>query len=208
MVPWGPRTPLADRAVGWGRPLLGTSWQNRPWNAGWFLGGIFGSPLIDHKVNQKGGFYGGYRVGFDYDFYWGLETVLGASSIGLSEPGRIGQPGTNDYWNLDANLHYYPWGDSAWRPFFTVGFGMASSAFYDRHNNRIDQVELATPIGVGLKYRWLNWVAFRTDLTDNIVYGRDKVETNSEFSWTAGVEMSFGGVRRSYWPWNPGRVIR
>ena len=38
------------------------------------------------SVNQKASFYGGYRVGFDYDFYWGLEGRLGASSICLSEP--------------------------------------------------------------------------------------------------------------------------
>ena len=39
MIPWGPRTPLAAAAVGWGQPLLGTSWLNRPWSAGWFAGG-------------------------------------------------------------------------------------------------------------------------------------------------------------------------
>ncbi len=33
MIPWGPRTPLSQRAVGWGEPLLGTSWLNRPWSA-------------------------------------------------------------------------------------------------------------------------------------------------------------------------------
>jgi len=208
MLPWGPRTPLAQRSVGWGEPLLGTSWLNRPWSAGLFAGVITGSPLM-HGVNQQPSFYGGYRAGFDYDFYWGLEARLGASSICLSEPDRTGgQPGTNDYWNLDLNLHYYPWGDSVWRPYASFGAGMANFAFYDQNNNHYDQVEFATPIGVGLKYRWTNWVAFRADLMDNIAYGRGVVDTTSNFSLTAGVEMRFGGARRSYWPWNPGRVIR
>ncbi len=39
-------------------------------------------------VNQKMSFYGGYRLGFDYDFYWGLEGRIGASSVCLSEPDR------------------------------------------------------------------------------------------------------------------------
>ncbi|HTU26733.1 MAG TPA: hypothetical protein VMF30_15100 [Pirellulales bacterium] len=207
MNPWGPRTPLADRAVGWGTPLLGTSWLNRPWSAGWFAGGIFGSPLM-HGVSQQGGFYGGYRLGFDYDFYWGWEARLGAASICLSEPDRIGQPGTNDFWNLDMSLLYYPWGDSQWRPYASAGMGMATVAFWDPYNNRYDQLEFATPIGIGLKYRWTNWVVFRTDLMDNIAYARGMVETTNNFSFSAGVEMRFGGVRRSYWPWNPGRVIR
>ena len=73
MLPWGPRTPLSRRAVGWGQPLLGTSWLNRPWSAGWFAGVIDGSPLIHGSVNQQPSFYGGYRFGFDYDFYWGVE---------------------------------------------------------------------------------------------------------------------------------------
>ncbi|HEX4142715.1 MAG TPA: outer membrane beta-barrel protein [Pirellulales bacterium] len=208
ILPWGPRTPLAQRAVGWGQPLLGTSWNNRPWSAGCFAGMITGSPLIHGAVNQMASFYGGYRVGFDYDFYWGLEGRLGASSICLSEPDRIGQPGTNDYWNLDMNLHYYPWGDSVWRPYASFGIGMANFAFYDQNNNHYDQVEFATPIGVGVKYRWTNWVAFRADVSDNVAYARGAVATTNNLSVTAGVEMRFGGVRRSYWPWNPGRVIR
>ena len=123
------------------------------------------------SVNQKASFYGGYRVGFDYDFYWGLEARLGASSICLSEPARIGQPGTNDYWNLDMNLHYYPLGRQLpGVPYASFGMGMANFAFYDQNNNHYDQVEFATPIGIGLKYRWTNWVAFRADLMDNIAY--------------------------------------
>ena len=85
---------------------------------------------------------------------------------------------------------------------------MANFAFYDQFNNHYDQVAVATPIGVGLKYRWTNWVAFRGDLMDNIAYARGVVDTTNNFSFTVGVEMQFGGVRRSYWPWNPGRVIR
>jgi Outer membrane protein beta-barrel domain len=208
MFPWGPRTPLALRAAGWGEPLLGTSWLNRPWSASWFAGGIFGSPLM-HGVSQQGGFYGGYRLGWDYDFYWGLEGRVGASSISLFVPDRIGgQPGTNDFWNLDLNLHWYPWGDARWRPYASFGIGLANFAFYDAFNNRYDQVQFSTPIGVGLKYRWTNWVAFRADLMDNIAYARGPVDTVNYFSFTLGVEMQFGGVRRTYWPWNPSKIIR
>ena len=128
--------------------------------------------------------------------------------ISLEEPLLIGrQPGTNDFWNLDLNLHWYFLGDSRWRPYLSAGFGMANFAFWDPNGNHFDQVQLATPLGIGLKYRWLNWVAFRADLMDNVAYARNPVDTVNYFSFSFGVEMQFGGVRRTYWPWNPGKVI-
>ena len=37
--PFGPRDPDApDRYVGWGHPLEGTSWRNRPFHLGWSVG--------------------------------------------------------------------------------------------------------------------------------------------------------------------------
>jgi hypothetical protein len=207
MDPWGLRTPLDSRAIGWGSPLQKTSWLNRPYSAGWFAGGISGPPLITGQVNQRGGFFGGYRAGWDYDYFWGLEARLAGSEIGLSQNPSSASPGTAGYLVLDASLHWYPWGDAAWRPYASLGLGLANIAFYNATQNRFDRTLLGLPLGVGLKYRFTDWFTLRADLMDNVAFGGGVVNTLNEFSLSGGVEVRFGGVRRSYWPWNPGRTI-
>ncbi len=205
MDPWGPRTPLADRSTGSGIPLTTTSWLNRPYTAGWFAGGVVGPPLL-HGVNQQGGFFGGYRLGWDYDYYWGVEARMAGAEIGLSEPGIPNTVLTAGYFLLDANLLYYPWGDCAVRPYASLGLGLSNVGFYDASGHRYDPTLLGLPIGVGVKYYWTPRFIFRADLTDNLGFG-GPINVVSNFSFTGGIEVRFGGPRRSYWPWNPGRTI-
>ena len=61
------------RHVGFGEPLVGTSWLNRPFHAGWLVGGLFGDDLIAGQVDQDEDIFGGYRLGWDFDHYWGSE---------------------------------------------------------------------------------------------------------------------------------------
>ncbi len=198
-----PRWPIAAPASG--TPLTVTSWLNRPFSVGWFAGGTNGPPLVP-GVNQRGGFFGGYRVGWDYDYYWGLEARIAGSELCLAEP-EIGRQGvTAGYFVMDANLLYYPWGDSTWRPYVSLGMGLANVGFFDNQDHHYNQTLFGLPIGFGLKYYWTPWFVFRGDLTDNLAFGGG-ISPLTNVSLTGGIEIRFGGVRRSYWPWNAGRTI-
>jgi len=74
---------FAPRHIGKGHPLEGTSWLNRPRYAGWFMGTMFGDEIITDRVDQNSDFYGGYRLGWDWDHYWGSEARLGFAELNL-----------------------------------------------------------------------------------------------------------------------------
>ena len=103
------------------------------------------------------------------------------------------------------NFHYYPWENARWRPYASVGFGLARFDFDDEHGNRVRKATFGLPVGVGMKYLIHRNSAFRLDLTDNIAFAAGPMDTQHNVSLTAGLEIRFGGVRRSYWPWNPGQ---
>ena len=204
---WGPRSSEAERFTGWGQPLYGTSWLNRPLGASWFAGFMEGGTPIPHKVSQHGGFFGGYRFTWDYDYYYGLEARLGAGAIGLSYP-EINRPtATSDIYLADVSVLYYPWGDSRWRPFVTAGLGTTKISFYDYHDQYYGGVLASLPFGVGLKYRLREWVALRAEIIDNVAFGRGPFSTFQNVSYTTGMEVRFGGLRTLYYPWFPSKQI-
>ena len=47
----------------------------------------------------------------------------------------------------------------------------------------------------------------RFDVIDNLAFASGPLDTMNNISLTFSVEVRFGGVRRSYWPWNPGRHL-
>ncbi|MEA1951973.1 MAG: hypothetical protein U9N87_11350, partial [Planctomycetota bacterium] len=61
------------------------------------------------------------------------------------------------------------------------------------------------PLALGLKYRYNSRLAFRFEMTDNIVFSSGPVNSVHHFSITGGLELRFGGTRKAYWPWSPGR---
>ncbi|MEX2139736.1 MAG: outer membrane beta-barrel protein [Pirellulales bacterium] len=198
------------RHQGEGEPLLGASWLNRPYYTGFFLGALHGDTLIPGEINQSIGFFGGFRLGWDYDTYWGLETRVGFSELGLDfidEPSVDGLATDIVVW--DASLVYHPWGDSRWRPYFSLGVGLVDYDFLDELGLRHSDAVVGLPWGVGLKYRQSDWIAMRFDLLDNVAFGgKAGFETMNNLSLTAGLEFRFGGTRKSYFPWNPSRTIR
>ncbi len=192
------------RHVGLGWPLEGTSWRNRPWHIGWFYGALNGDDLIDRLVDQHTGRFGGYRLGYDVDHYWGVEGRFGFSNLEIADTQAFQNHRTSRDWVWDLDLLYYPWGDSAWRPFFTVGLGWASFRFEDYRNRPIKDTTVQMPFGVGIKYYFRNWAALRVEAMDNLAFSSQTIDSMHNLSLTFGVEIHFGGRRRSYYPWHPG----
>lgn len=192
------------RYMGFGEPLVGTSWQNRPFHVDFFAGDMIGDDAIDGVIGQEAGFFTGGRIGWDYDYYWGVETRLGLSWMSLFDR----QNPTNNIGNgniivWDMSLLYYPWGDSRWRPFVLLGTGIQQLDSYGSSPAVYSGTLFELPFGGGLKYRFNEWLIFRVDVIDNLAFGTGSLDTMHNVSFSGGVEYHFGGHRRTYWPWNP-----
>ncbi len=208
------------RYRGPGDPLLQESWLFRPYSVGGFLGYMQGSsPLVKDWVRQGGGAIGGVSAGWDYTYYFGAEMRFGvAASAIYDDPyaidvltARGGTEGPSpasgrlaNYYLWDTSLLYYPWGDSAWRPYFLVGAGLSNITFLDALGDRWAQTLFTVPVGIGLKYRLGDFWAMRMEVADNVIFGNDhSIDLLNNVSVIAGVEFHFGGPRRTYWPWSP-----
>lgn len=205
-----------ERYLGPGQPMLRESWSFRPLSAGPFVGYISGGELIDDWVGQGSGWTAGMRLGWDFDPYWGCETRFAFASVEVTDSARAISLGVtrfgpeprrdNEMFFWDVDMLYYPWGDSRWRPYLSLGLGLATVEFADRFGNVWDDALFALPLGMGMKCQVNEFLAFRLDLADHIVFGGgDTIETFGNFTLTGGVECRFGGHRRAYWPWNPSR---
>lgn len=204
--PWFTHTDPNDpfRHSGAGRPLVGTSWLNRPWYFGVFLGGNFADDLIDDRVLASNSFFLGGRLGWDFDHYWGLEGRYAFSHPQLVDIEDNTLPDRAREYFVDVSLAYYPWGDSQWRPFFSGGLGMQTFRFRDEDGEQISQSLLSVPLGVGLKFYHSPWHTLRLEAYDNIAFGDGRLSAMQNFTLAAGVEIRFGGRPTSYFPWHGG----
>ena len=97
---------------------------------------------------------------------------------------------------MGPNLVYYPWGDAHWRPYFTVGTGIASYYFQDELGQSVHESVLTLPVGAGVKYHADNWWAVRCCVMDNWSLGSQGLTSMHNISLTGGVEVHFGARRR------------
>jgi hypothetical protein len=142
---------------------------------------------------------------------------LGFSSVELTdsaqalaaavEAGTSLQTRYADVFIWDVGLLYYPRGDTLWRPYFKMGVGTGRIRFTDILHTRYNKISLAMPLALGVKYRCNDWMALRFECADNIIFGRGNVRSVHDFSITGGLEIRFGRSRKTYWPWNPDRVL-
>jgi len=194
------------RHVGLGHPLVGTSWRNRPFHVGWLFGELIGDQLIDERVDQDMSTYGGYRLGWDFDHYWGTEVRFGFSYLGLTDTTPLEASGVRTsrdrFWDL--NLMYYPWGDARWRPFVSLGIGAGNFSFTDETAELVRASVVTFPIGAGFKYYSDNWLVWRASVTDQWSLGGQGVNSMHNIALTAGVEIRFGGSRVGYFPYRSG----
>jgi len=191
------------------------------------MGAMQGGPLVDDWLYQTAGFCGGYRFGWDFDHYWGCETRFTFGWMELADSGRAiaAQHAADDALGLapndpfrerfnrrrdsdlflwDVSFLYYPWGDATWRPYLSAGLGASRIDSLDRLSVRRAETVFALPVAVGLKYRYNDRIALRAEVADNIAFG-NRFNTLHDLSFTGGVEIRFGGTRKAYWPWHPGR---
>jgi len=179
------------RHIGRGGPLIGTSWLNRPFHVGWFVGGVVGDALIDGAVEQGSDLFGGYRAGWDWDHYWGAEARVGFARPELIDADAIADPRISRNWFGDVHLLHYPWGDAGWRPFFSVGLGWATFRFTDADGDAYHETLLHAPFGVGVKYYVDRWMALRIDALDNLALSGSGLDTMHNLSFTLGLEAHF-----------------
>jgi len=187
----------SDADVDWrhrgrGQPLYGTSWLNRPMHGGWFVGGLIGDELLDGRVDQGEDLFGGYRLGWDWDHYWGSEVRLAFARPDLADSLSDEQRRISRDWFLDANVAYYPWGDAQWRPYASFGLGVATFRFVDDELILHEDTLLHVPIGGGVKYIVNRWMALRLDVTDNIALGSGGLDTMHNVTYTFGMEAHVG----------------
>ena len=190
------------RHVGRGLPLVGTSWLNRPYHGGWLVGTLFGDALLDGRVDQGDGLFGGYRLGWDFDHYWGVEGRIAFAHLELTDlVGGIGERTGRNYY-LDGHVLYYPWGDARLRPYFSVGLGSADFEFRDNEGTTVDETSVHLPLSLGCKFLWKNWLALRVALEDNFALGSGAVDSMHNWSLNGGAEVRFGRRPRRYFAYD------
>ncbi|MFI4876225.1 MAG: outer membrane beta-barrel protein [Blastopirellula sp. JB062] len=188
------------RHQGVGKPLYGTSWRNRPLHFDYLFGVLETNDLDRNDIALRSTMIQGFRLGYDFDHYWGSEIrfAFGDSKVNYRENPLV--EGTAQIVMFDTSLQYYPWGDSTWRPYASLGLGATYYGYDDVHGGNRDQTNFSLPIGIGIKHFFRPWLAFRCELMDNIAFGSGDVATTHNFSFTTGIEYRFGGSRWSYTP--------
>lgn len=202
--PWFRSSANSPRHLGRGEPMSGTSWLNRPLSASLFVGPMFNQPLVSGSVDQKNSVLAGFRLGWDYDHYWGSELRFGWSGTQLEGPVDADHGAV---FLGDLNFLYYPWGDSRWRPYALLGVGVANYDYTDHLQMKHDAVLLGMPFGGGIKYHVHPRMAFRLELLDNFAIGSDGTDSMHNVSLTFNLEFRFGGTRKGYFPWQPSRHL-
>jgi len=195
------------------------NWSAYPLSIGAFGGLMNGGPLISDWVGTNTGFDGGWRLGWDVTPSWGVETRFAFASLSLYDSyaaklAFIEQGGAgaiqNDHRNAelfqwDVDILYYPWRETRLRPYILAGMGLTDINFTDRLTQGYQTVCLSLPLGIGLKYLCDDNLALRLDLIDDIAMSNDHLQTQNNLALTAGMELRFGGSRKIYWPFDPGR---
>lgn len=189
------------------QPMLRESWQFHPFNISIFEGALFATPPIEPQFNTAVSFFEGFRIGWDYSKYFGGETRFGFSKVFLLDTAHQTQVGYQQIFYADSDLLIYPWGDTRWRPFLSIGGGLADILIVDNAGLRLHPGAFNLPMGTGIKYRFGSRLAFRADFRDNLTFsGAGGLRTLNNIEVVGGVEFHFGGgTRRTYWPWNPSR---
>ena len=204
---WGFRHSSTEgRYIDRGVPLEHSSWLNRPYHADWFVGPVLMDNTDGNRVRQANDLFGGLRLGWDFDYYWGFEWRIGWSDPHMFAEGYDEELDGN-YMVSDVDFIYYPWGDTRVRPYFQLGLGVTEIGTVNDDGLGQEVFLLSMPFGVGVQFPFTHWLAGRLEILDNLAFGNDGVDTMNNFSFTAGMEVRLGARPNSYWPWRSSRSI-
>ena len=193
------------RHVDRGLPLQGTSWLNRPYHVDWFSGTLLGDNLVPREASLDNELFAGFRLGKDFDYYWGIESRFGWSRPNIQTAGVQTVADNGSFFISDVSLLYYPWGDSKVRPYMQLGAGMTRLRFADANDTTFNTTLFTMPYGMGVQIMQSPSVIWRFDVLNNLSFGADGVNTLSNLSLTAGMEFRLGSRPSSYWPWRASR---
>jgi hypothetical protein len=164
-----------------------TYFLRRPWHAGFFFGTMDGDSLTS-QTDQTSDWFGGVRFGNDFAPTWGWEA-----RSAFFQPDITYADGRLNYfardWFLDLNVLHYPFGDTRIRPFWSIGLGASQFKFIDERDRRISEWLVDMPLSIGCKYHWKPWLVLRGELTDNLVFGNESVNTMNNLSLSVGAEV-------------------
>jgi hypothetical protein len=186
-------------------------WVDEPGSAGVFLGYGWGTELVNNWLEERDGFWGGVRLGWDLSEQYGVETRLSFGSLDLwDHPNAVaaatedGISGVQDRWvrpvEWDVVLLYYPTENDPWRPYVFWGVGLSRIDFADYSGTSYEGTYFTMPLGIGLKFRPRSGPVMRFELVDQVVFP-SRFNTTHHFAFTVGLEMRFGRQRQIYWPW-------
>lgn len=194
--------------MGRGHPLEGTSWLNRPYYVSLAAGGLYMPRAVATNVRRDTDVLTSLAIGWDWDFYWGLEWRLALATPELKNIKAPSADRNDRLMITDLSLMYYPWGDSQVRPYWRIGVGWTEIDYPNSDGDRTQASPLTMPFGLGIKWMVKRWMAARVELIDNYSFGDSAAAAQHNMSLTIGLECHWGARSRSYWPWHPGRHIR
>jgi len=166
-----------------------------------------GDDLINNRVSQGNVLFGGLRIGWDFDYYWGIEWRLGSANPEVLFATPQSFSNNESYSVSDIDLLYYPWGDSKVRPYLLLGMGAAQIDFLDDAGINHNTTLATLPFGGGVQFHLWPWLVWRVDVLDNLSFGADGLSSLHNVSITAGMELRLGAKPHSYWPWRSSRSI-
>ena len=187
------------RHIGMGEPLYGTSWRNRPHYSALLVGSMIADDLRGNVELHNDLFVGIYQ-GWDFDHFYGTECRIAGGSYDVYDSRT---EATDDIAFADAHLLYYPWGDSLWRPYYSIGLGLAFHHARIDNTRVYDETLVHIPLGIGLKYQWQRHCAMRFDIKHNVSFSGGGLHGMDHVSLSYGFEYRYGGRPKSYFPWSP-----
>jgi hypothetical protein len=193
---------VGPRHIDRGQPLVGTSWANRPYSIEGFTGALLAWNLTE-DLDQTHGTLSGFRVGWDFDYFWGTQFGFGFGQT-RTDPGG----GDVSIRIADVSVLYYPWGDARWRPYTGFGLGVGNYNFRDLNQVSVDQFAVQIPLSLGVKYAFKPWWGLRLDATNYLVLPANDLSFMNQVALSLAAELRFGGQRRSYFPYSPSIQLR
>lgn len=196
-----------------GLPMERSSWLNRPYHVDWFAGPLLATGPVDGRVEQGNDLFGGLRIGWDFDYYWGVEWRFGWSdptllaTIAGTDGDTVQSEFSGKYFVSDVDFVYYPWGDTKIRPYALLGLGMAQVGSVRADGTGQEATLLGMPMGIGVHFPATHWLTWRLEIIDNLAWGAEGVDTLNNFAFTAGMELRLGARPNSYWPWRSSRTM-